>query len=1034
MVGWQRNLMTLPTKYLYSVGVFLFLLFLPTIVRAGSTTKTQHQALLEDFIPVPINFAVLDEDCTVSVLNRTVRVNSDGIFVVPNIPASGVFARARVICQKEQQTYGGLSEFFQVQPNGTIPLGAIRLGPMPPTVQSLEATATPDTLDASGSTSQLTVTATLSDGSTRDVSSASEGTTYTGSNPAIATVSPDGLVTAAGQSGTVIVSITNEGVFTAKSISVGGANDQDGDGLPDDFEAANPCLNPNSPETNPNPDNDGLTNLQEFNIGSAPCIADTDGDGLNDGQEVTQGTNPANPDSDGDGLSDGNEVVRSCNPLNRDGDNDGLPDGIEVAIVNNCTGANSATDNDGDGLSNLDEVTLSTDPTDPDTDNDGLEDGAEVLAGGDPLVPERIPPVVAIVSPADGATLIEGQTIIVQVDATDNAIVERVDIMVNDAPFTSDSIAPYELTFTVPAGVNTLTFSARARDVAGNVSTLADTATLVSPNFGTTVQGTVVDRDTNPVSGADVVVNLTGLNAEFFDFAAPLASLPDLTGLTPNATAILSTVNIRNPAQLFGLDPFGAGLTPHYAARLTGSIRATTAGLYTFTLGANEGVKLTVNGIVVIDQPSGTGAFQEHSGTINLASGPAPIELLFYQSAGASELQLSYIQPGGSQEVVPQSAFVLPQQPFTALTNTSGEFSIPTVPANLGDLQVSATFTTPDARQLSGVSSPTPSANGGATDVGQIVVDDVIFEPNIGSRIERGCDDCFVQRTLPFSIAFFGQTYTTIFVGSNGYLTFNGGDSDFTESVGEFPRFPRISAFWDDIISGGTSRTDDGVFVNDQLPGKFVVTWFHNQEYCCFGDNTFQITLFADGRIQFVYNGLTTQDAIVGITPGGSAPLSTVDYSATPSFSTTEPATILEQFFGSANNPFDLDGWGISFTPNASGGYDVRTTQPLSAGGMGSLEGTVTEATGAPVANAEVRVTSSRDLSYTRTVRTNARGLFTLARVPAGGVSIVVSRNGTVVTQGGLIIEKPEDRASVRLIAETNLGSVREKPDPSNSR
>src|SRR5262249_23044787 len=42
------------------------------------------------------------------------------------------------------------------------------------------------------------------------------------------------------------------------------------------------------------PDGDGLTNLQEFQSGTKPTLADTDGDGFSDGDEAANGTDPNN--------------------------------------------------------------------------------------------------------------------------------------------------------------------------------------------------------------------------------------------------------------------------------------------------------------------------------------------------------------------------------------------------------------------------------------------------------------------------------------------------------------------------------------------------------------------------------------------------------------------------------------------------------------------------------------------------------------------------------------------------------------------
>jgi len=57
-------------------------------------------------------------------------------------------------------------------------------------------------------------------------------------------------------------------------------------------------------------DSDGLTNVEEIQLGTNALQADTDADGLNDFEESrTYNTDPLQPDSDGDGLSDYDEVI-----------------------------------------------------------------------------------------------------------------------------------------------------------------------------------------------------------------------------------------------------------------------------------------------------------------------------------------------------------------------------------------------------------------------------------------------------------------------------------------------------------------------------------------------------------------------------------------------------------------------------------------------------------------------------------------------------------------------------------------------------
>ena len=154
----------------------------------------------------------LDTNCIVSILNRSARVKADGTWRIDNVPANMGLVRVRATCVKNGITLSGQSDFINLEPNIENGFSPFALGSATPIPSTLTITAPGPTLNAVGATAQLTVTATYPDNSTKNVSAAAEGTSYTISSPATAAISPNGLVTAKA-SGTVVISALNDGAL-----------------------------------------------------------------------------------------------------------------------------------------------------------------------------------------------------------------------------------------------------------------------------------------------------------------------------------------------------------------------------------------------------------------------------------------------------------------------------------------------------------------------------------------------------------------------------------------------------------------------------------------------------------------------------------------------------------------------------------------------------------------------------------------------------------------------------------------------------
>jgi alpha-galactosidase len=179
--------------------------------------------------------------------------------------------------------------------------------------------------------------------------------------------------------------------------------DTDGDGMPDDYELAH--TDPPSPmalNAGDDLEPDGLTNLQEYEIGADPTNADTDDDTLQDGPELAgvglrPATDPLDADTDDDGLSDGvetntgvytNSSDTGTDPTAVDSDSDGLSDGVETNTE-----------------IFVDETNTGTDPTKPDSDGDDAGDWYEVVATyTDPTDPGDNPGIPYPLPNPDGST------------------------------------------------------------------------------------------------------------------------------------------------------------------------------------------------------------------------------------------------------------------------------------------------------------------------------------------------------------------------------------------------------------------------------------------------------------------------------------------------------------------------------------------------------------------------------------------------------------------------------------------------------
>ncbi len=116
------------------------------------------------------------------------------------------------------------------------------------------------------------------------------------------------------------------------------------------------------------------------------------------------------------------------------------------------------------------------------------------------------------------------------------------------------------------------------------------------------------------------------------------------------------------------------------------------------------------------------------------------------------------------------------------------------------------------------------------------------------------------------TVSLYGTSYNKFYVGSNGYITFNTGDNEWTESLTAHFNRPRVSALFDDLYP------TSGQVTWKQLDNRAVVTWLNVTEHSGGNQNTFQIELFFSGQITISYLAIAAADGLAGLSAGGGVP------------------------------------------------------------------------------------------------------------------------------------------------------------------
>jgi len=135
-------------------------------------------------------------------------------------------------------------------------------------------------------------------------------------------------------------------------------------------------------------------------------------------------------------------------------------------------------------------------------------------------------------------------------------------------------------------------------------------------------------------------------------------------------------------------------------------------------------------------------------------------------------------------------------------------------------------------------------------------------DPTGGVTLSTGDDSPSATVTLGsgHAVKLYGVSYTSFFVNPNGNITFTASDSSLTESYATHFNKPRISALFDDL-----NPTQAGTISYLELADRVAVTWLNVTHHNAANQNTFQIVMYYDGRIELAYLAIAQPDGLAGL-------------------------------------------------------------------------------------------------------------------------------------------------------------------------
>ena len=136
-------------------------------------------------------------------------------------------------------------------------------------------------------------------------------------------------------------------------------------------------------------------------------------------------------------------------------------------------------------------------------------------------------------------------------------------------------------------------------------------------------------------------------------------------------------------------------------------------------------------------------------------------------------------------------------------------------------------------------------------------------DPTGGAEVLLGDDDSAQIDLDNAAVQLYGQSYSTLWIGSNGYVTFTAPDTDGSPSLNDHFDTPRVSALFRDHNIGPQT-----IVSWKQLSDRLAITWENVTANAADQLSTFQLELLFDGTVRVTWLRVDAGNGVVGLSNG----------------------------------------------------------------------------------------------------------------------------------------------------------------------